>query len=67
MKAKSVVALSLVVLLIIFALQNNETVTVWLLFWQVTGSRAAILVLTFVIGAVAGLLLGMQAKRNRSK
>ena len=66
MKVKGVIILVLVALFLIFVIQNNETVKVWFLFWQITGSRAAVLILTFVIGAVTGWLVGIQRKKGRA-
>ena len=65
MKFKLSVAGILIALLLVFALQNNETVTVWFLFWQITGSRALVLVLTFILGCIAGGLMGMQFRRRQ--
>lgn len=48
-----------------FVIQNHETAKVWFLFWQITGSRAAVLILTFAIGCVTGWLVGIQQKKVR--
>jgi uncharacterized integral membrane protein len=65
MKAKFIIVLALLALFAIFVIQNNQTVDVWFLFWQITGSRAAVLILTFLIGAVTGWLVGHRRKRAR--
>ena len=65
MKVKSMIALGLVILVVVFVIQNHETVKVWFLFWQITGSRAAVLILTFAIGCVTGWLVGIQQKKTR--
>lgn len=67
MTFQNTVAGILVILLVIFAVQSNETVAAWLLFWKITGSRTLILVLTFLVGAVAGELVSMQIQKSIRK
>jgi lipopolysaccharide export system protein LptC len=38
-----------------------------LIIWQITGSRAAVLILTFAIGCVTGWLVGIQQKKSGGK
>ncbi len=65
MKGKSIIALGLVLLVVVLVIQNHETVKVWFLFWQITGSRAAVLILTFAIGCLTGWLVGIQHQTTR--
>lgn len=37
------------------------------IIWQITGSRAAVLILTFAIGCVTGWLVGIQQKKSGGK
>ena len=66
MKWKGIVILVLLALFAVFVIQNNETVNVWFLFWQLTGPRSAVLILTFFCGAATGWLLGLRRKKVRS-
>ena len=62
MKHKHIAIVVLIAAVVAVANQNHETVTVWFLFWQVTGSRAAVLLLTFAGGCFTGGLMGFQRK-----
>ena len=58
MRIWSVVLLVLLVLVIVFALQNTQVVDVQFFFWTLSMSRALLLLGTLVIGLLAGWLLG---------
>lgn len=49
-------SLILAIIAVIFALQNPQTMDVNLLFFETQGSTALILMLTFALGIVVGLL-----------
>ncbi len=55
--------LGLVGLVIVFTLQNTETIGVDLLFWELDASGAIFVFLNFAVGVVVGWLL---RGRNRS-
>ena len=55
-KVKIILAAILTLLVIIIAFQNTEIVTIQLLFWHLTLSRIVVLFVTFVLGALAGIL-----------
>lgn len=61
---KTVLVVVLVVLFVIVTVQNTEVVSFSLLFWKIRMSRIVLLLITFVIGVVAGYVLC--AIRNRS-
>jgi uncharacterized integral membrane protein len=63
-KLKLIAALTLILLVLIVVFQNTEPVATRFLFITFTMPRAALLVITFLVGAVAGLLLsfGMSTK-----
>jgi uncharacterized integral membrane protein len=52
----NIVAGILVALVLIFVFQNTKIVEVEFLAWKVSTSRALVLLVTFLIGAVSGLL-----------
>lgn len=54
-----IVALVLLSLAVAFAFQNAIPIRVVFLFWQFEGSLALVLVVTFVLGVVVGLLASM--------
>jgi len=56
--AKGIVFVILVIIMVLFVLQNTQVVDVQLLVWKVTMSRALMLLGTFVLGIVAGWLVG---------
>lgn len=58
MTKKRIITLILVGLVIVFVLQNTQTVDVRLLAWTVSMSRALMLLLTLLIGIIAGWLVG---------
>ena len=68
MRITFVFALLLILLVTIFAVQNNAMIEVNLLFWRVDGSLALVLVITIILGILIGLLLSTPtALRNRSQ
>jgi len=52
-----VVALILALLGTVFAVQNNQPITISFLFWSIDGSLALVLMTTLVLGIVIGVLL----------
>ncbi|WP_372797840.1 LapA family protein [Pontiella sp.] len=68
-KLKISVALALILLVLIVVFQNREAVETRFLFITFTMPRAALLAITFLVGAAAGLLLsfGMAKHLPHSK
>ena len=56
MRFALVLSLILAVVAVVFALQNPQIVEVNLLFFKTQGSAALVLILTFAIGVVVGIL-----------
>ncbi|PSQ83374.1 MAG: DUF1049 domain-containing protein [Bacteroidetes bacterium QH_2_63_10] len=56
MRLGLIFSLLLAVVAVIFALQNPQSMDVNLLFFQTRGSTALILILTFCVGVIVGLL-----------
>ena len=54
---KFIISIILLVIVVLFVLQNTQVVEVQLLFWTVSMSRALMLLGTFLIGIITGLLL----------
>jgi uncharacterized integral membrane protein len=64
-KAKLVAIIVISVLTIIIFLQNTEPVQARLLFLEVQMSRALLLMLTFALGLVTGILIATNVLRKR--
>ncbi len=63
-----IVALVIVVLAAVFAIQNAEPVTVQFLFWQTQEiSLALVLLLTFIAGVVVSLLVTLPGMIRRER
>lgn len=65
MKPKLIVIGIVTAIVVIFAIQNHQTVTVWFLFWEINGSRAAVLLLTFAVGFFTGWLAGFRRRKKQ--
>jgi uncharacterized integral membrane protein len=64
-KVKLVAIVVIVVLTIIIFLQNTEPVQARLLFLEVQMSRALLLMLTFALGLVTGILIATNVLRKK--
>ena len=47
--------LGLLILVVLFTLQNTETVPISFLFWELRVSRALMILMIFVIGVLVGI------------
>jgi uncharacterized integral membrane protein len=54
------------VLVVTFFIQNAEAVPVSFLFWNMTMSRSIVLVITFALGLVVGLVSGRVGEKEGS-
>jgi lipopolysaccharide assembly protein A len=62
------IAIVIALVAIIFALQNAEPVTVNILFWELTNtSMALVLMITLIIGIISGLLFLAPGIYKRNK
>jgi len=52
---KMYAGLGLLILVVLFTLQNTETVPISFLFWEFHISRALMIFMVFVIGVLAGI------------
>lgn len=67
MTPKLLLTLALVVLAVVFVLQNTTVVEIRFLIWTISMSRALLIVLLLAIGAVIGWLVhGIRALRRKS-
>ena len=66
MTPKRIAFLVLGVLLAAFFIQNAEAVPVRFLFWSMTVSRSIVLLITFALGLIVGLVSGRIGRRDGS-
>jgi len=66
-KAKLIVGGVLMLLVVIFAVQNATVVTIQFLPWKFSASLALVIFLTGAVGTVIGWFLGTAFKITRSK
>ncbi len=67
MSAKVIAIIVLLVLLLIFAIQNTQPVVFNFLFWQISTSSVISILVSFIIGLLTGCLLmmiGRMKKKN---
>ncbi len=57
-QTKLIIAMILLLLLVIFTVQNASVITINLFFWQYSISRALMIFFVLSIGVIIGLVLG---------
>ena len=57
--------LGLLILVVLFTLQNTETVPISFLFWEFHISRALMIFIVFVIGVLAGIFTSSHYLKRR--
>lgn len=67
MRTKLIFTLILLILVVIFALQNSNSVTVHFLFWESTLPVALIIVISLAAGGIIGLLYSIPGKKEKTK
>lgn len=65
MSAKLIAIIVLLVLLLIFAIQNTQSVVLNFLFWKISTSSVLSILVSFVIGLLIGCLLMMIGRMKR--
>ena len=67
MQRSLIFALILAIIVVIFALQNSDTVTVKLWFWEVQSSVALVMLIILLIGAILGVLFSLPSIFKKNK
>ena len=62
MKTKTILALIFAVVVVIFSIQNVEVTDVKFLFWKLSMSRVLIILGSFGIGVLVGILVSMKGR-----
>ena len=65
MSAKVIAIIVLLMLLLIFAIQNIQPVVLNFLFWKISTSSVVSILVSFVIGLLAGCLLMMIGRMKK--
>jgi len=65
MHAKAYVGLALLLLIVVFTLQNAEVVTVNFLLWRLSVSRSLMIFIVLIVGIVVGVVLAGLARRRK--
>jgi putative membrane protein len=63
MRIKLIFSLILLILAVIFALQNSNAETVKFLFWEATLPVALIIIISLTVGAILGLIYSIPGKK----
>ncbi len=64
-KVKVILGLALLLLLVVFILENTEVVALRFLWWEFAMSRVLMFLLIFAVGLLAGFLLGSYKRGRR--
>lgn len=67
MKLKIVIALFIITIIVIFSLQNAEVTDVKFLFWKLSLSRVLVILGSFAVGVLVGILVSMKRRLIPSK
>lgn len=67
MKFKTILALIFVALIVLFSIQNSQVIDVKFLFWKLSLSRVLIILGSFGIGILVGILVSMKRTLLPSK
>ncbi|MGM5470420.1 lipopolysaccharide assembly protein LapA domain-containing protein [Flavobacteriaceae bacterium LMO-SS05] len=62
MKFKTIVILSVFLLVVIVSIQNAQVTDINFLFWKLSASRVLIILGSFSVGILIGLLLAMKTR-----
>ena len=67
MKVKTIIAILFAALIVIFSLQNAEVTDVKFMIWKLSMSRVLIILGSFGIGVLVGILVSMKRKLLHTK
>jgi len=62
MKFKTILAIIFAIIIVLFSLQNAEVTEVKFLFWKLSMSRILIIMGSFTIGVLVGILVSMKKR-----
>mgnify|MGYP003648603215 CR=1 FL=1 len=62
MKIKTIIVIVIAVIITIFSLQNSEITEVRFFFWKLTLSKILLILGSFVVGVLVGILVSIKNK-----
>tara|TARA_R110002073_G_scaffold336075_1_gene530127 strand:- start:676 stop:867 length:192 start_codon:yes stop_codon:yes gene_type:complete len=62
MKLKTILAILFATMIVVLSLQNAEVIDVKFLLWKLSISRVLIILGSFAIGVIVGILMSMKKK-----
>ncbi|MDE3740292.1 LapA family protein [Maribacter polysaccharolyticus] len=62
MKFKTIMAIIAATLVVVFSLQNTDVTDVRFLIWKLSMSRVLVILGSFVIGVIVGILVSLKKK-----
>ncbi len=65
MKFKTILALVFAAIIVVFSLQNSEVTDVNFLVWKLSMSRVLIILGSFAIGVIVGILVSVKRKLTK--
>ena len=67
MKLKTILAIVFATVIVIFSLQNSEVTDVRFVFWKLSMSRVLIILGSFGVGVIVGILVSVKKKYINTK
>lgn len=67
MKAKLIVSIVILACVLLYTLQNTESVSISFALWSLSASKAIVTLGTFLVGIVFGFVLGKLDTRKEKK
>ncbi|MGB5436970.1 MAG: LapA family protein [Maribacter sp.] len=67
MKLKTILAILFATVIVIFSLQNSEVTDVRFVFWKLSMSRVLIILGSFSVGVIVGILVSVKKKFVNTK
>lgn len=64
MKFKTILAIIFAILIVIFSLQNSEVTEVDFFFWKISMSTVLVILGSFGIGVLVGILVSMKKRQS---
>ena len=62
MKLKTILALVFAAIIVVFSIQNARVIEISFLFWKLSASTVLVILGSFVIGILVGVLLSLKRK-----
>lgn len=67
MKTRTIFVLGIIFLIVIIALQNTTITTIYFLFWSFSASRILVILGSFIIGVLTGILVSIKCGNKTVK